>query len=138
MHRYLMEEAGLRDLLVIMMCVAPSPRRVPLLLDPNPAPFYRCTPAQKKEIQHISPTLNAFLLKPVLLRPLQRVVPCFLSRTHFPPFPHQLRKKELLNIVMNHSGSKRGGYALEVPTNSNQVRSSSCRIRSPIQNYCDN
>jgi hypothetical protein len=31
-HRYLMEEAGLRDLLVIMMCVAPSPRRVPLLL----------------------------------------------------------------------------------------------------------
>lgn len=77
-HRYLMEEAGLRDLLVIMMC----------------------TPAQKKEIQHISPTLNAFLLKP-------------------------LRKKELLNIVMNHSGSKRGGYALEVPTNSNQAEGES-------------
>jgi hypothetical protein len=39
-----------------------------------------------------------------------------------PFFLLQLRKKELLNIVLNHSGSKRGGYALEVPTNSSQVR----------------
>jgi len=66
-----LEELGQRDLIIIMMC----------------------TPAQKKEIQQISPTLNAFLLKP-------------------------LRKKELLNVVLNHAGSKRGGYALEVPTNS--------------------
>ncbi len=42
-YKYITENRSLRDLVVVMMC----------------------TPAQKKEIQQISPTLNTFLLKPV-------------------------------------------------------------------------